>query len=303
MAGGPSIFVNVAAYRDPELAPTLRDLFARAADPGRVVVGICLQTIPGADFDCQIPPELARRCRVDQVDARESLGVCWARHRAQSLWQGEAYTLHIDSHMRFMSRWDRILLEMHAQCPSPRAAISTYPPPYDPPDHLDRAAVADMHAEDFDADGLVRVRARSRPPDPHHPPRRHPFVAAGFLFAAAEMIGQVPYDPYLYFHGEEITLAVRLFTHGWDVFAPNRCALFHDYGQGRHRHWQDHPDWVDLNWRSLSRVRHLLGIEESHDPAVLVELDRYGLGDVRNIVQFQDFAGIDFKMGKVSRNS
>ena len=37
------IFVNIASFRDPELSPTLRDLFAKATYPERIAVGICLQ--------------------------------------------------------------------------------------------------------------------------------------------------------------------------------------------------------------------------------------------------------------------
>jgi len=40
-----------------------------------------------------------------------------------------------------------------------------------------------------------------------------------------------PYDPGLYFHGEELSLAVRDFTHGYDLFHPTRDILWHSYSR------------------------------------------------------------------------
>ncbi len=39
------------------------------------------------------------------------------------------------------------------------------------------------------------------------------FVSAEMLFAPARLVKDMPYDPWLYFLGEEISLAVRLWTH------------------------------------------------------------------------------------------
>ena len=38
-----TIFVRIAAYRDAQLVPTLRDLLAAASDPDSLRFGICRQ--------------------------------------------------------------------------------------------------------------------------------------------------------------------------------------------------------------------------------------------------------------------
>jgi Glycosyltransferase (GlcNAc) len=38
-----AIFVSIAAYRDPELVPTVRDCLATAAHPDQLRFGICWQ--------------------------------------------------------------------------------------------------------------------------------------------------------------------------------------------------------------------------------------------------------------------
>jgi hypothetical protein len=41
-----TIFVNIAAYRDPECAATVRDLFEKAANPEDIAVAVVLQVEP-----------------------------------------------------------------------------------------------------------------------------------------------------------------------------------------------------------------------------------------------------------------
>lgn len=54
-------------------------------------------------------------------------------------------------------------------------------------------------------------------------------LAAGCLFAPGRLVQALPYDPHFYFHGEEQALAVRLFTHGWDIFHTPRLPGYHLY--------------------------------------------------------------------------
>ena len=58
-----------------------------------------------------------------------------------------------------------------------------------------------------------------------------PFVAAGFLFAPASFLHEVPFDPFLpyIFMGEEISMSARLWTAGYDIFSPTVNVLNHYY--------------------------------------------------------------------------
>ncbi|MBF0325784.1 MAG: methyltransferase domain-containing protein [Alphaproteobacteria bacterium] len=297
MAKRPRIFVSIASYRDTECQWTVRDLFLKARHPERVFVGICWQFVKGEDEDCFLFQTRPEQCRVIEVNANESLGACWARSKVQSLWAGEEYSLQIDSHMRFIQDWDEVLLDMLKLCPSKKPILSSYPPGYDPPDQLADPTVVEIIPNEYDAHGVLKLRSNAwaEPKDPP-PPKRNPFIAGGLLFGRSSLITDVPYDPYLYFHGEEITLAVRLFTAGYDVYAPSRTIAFHDYTnrRGRHRHWDDF-DWKHLNDLSFSRIRHLLGMEVSSDPEVIRELEKYGLGTARTLAEYQAFANLDFK--------
>ena len=72
-------------------------------------------------------------------------------------------------------------------------------------------------------------------------------ISAGFMFAESRLIEDVPYDPHLYFEGEETTLSLRLFTNGYDVFHIPKIPLFHcyvDYSNlaKRPMHWNEDED-------------------------------------------------------------
>lgn len=296
-APAPRIFVNIASYRDTECQWTVKDLFDKAADPDRVFVGICWQFVPGEDDDCFQVETRPDQVRVAEFLAKESRGVCWARHHSQKLWDGEEYTLQIDSHMRFVPEWDRVALDMLAECPSEKPILSTYPIPYVPPDALSDDAVVTIIPKWFDKNRVLAFRSLSiSPEDAPRDPQPAAFCAAGMLFGPSALIADVPYDPHIYFQGEEITLAVRLWTHGWDIFTPNKVIAYHDYTNraDRVRHWKDEVDWVWLNQISVARVRQLLGVETSADPDVLKDLGDFGLGEARTLTDYEDFSGIDF---------
>jgi hypothetical protein len=107
--------------------------------------------------------------------------------------------------------------------------------------------------------------------------------------------------PLLYFFGEEITLAVRLWTYGWDLFYPNEPILYHDWKRKRRRtHFDDHHNWGELDALSVRRVRHLLGIEQSTDAAVLDGIENYGLGQKRSLDEYQRYSGINFLKRRLS---
>ena len=297
LANRPRIFVGIASYRDRDCQWTVKDLFAKANHPERIFVGICWQVIAEEDQDCFLEITRPEQCRTLHHDARHSLGVCWARHHVQSLWQGEDYSLQIDAHMRFVQGWDDLLLQMLAICPSPRAVLSAYPAAFTPPDIIDSHLVSTIHAKAFDPQGILKLGSVGIPPEEAPPvPAPSPYCAAGFLFGPGQINIDVPYDPALYFDGEEISLAVRLWTHGWDIFAPNAVIAYHDYNNhpGRRRHWNDQANWTQLNALSLKRVRHLLGIEPCDDPEALRDLDRYGLGTKRSLSAWQEWSGVDF---------
>lgn len=295
----PTIFVSIASYRDPDCQNTVVDLFEKAAHPERIFVGICWQFVPGDDDDCfTIPAPRPQQVRTVEHHASASRGACWARSEVQQLYRNEDYYLQVDSHMRFVPGWDEKLIEMLAQCPSDKPVLSTYPLKFTPPDDFEPDGYVVIHPKGFnDHDVLGQRSTLDRIEAAPEVPAATFLIGAGLVFAAGSVVQEVPYDPYLYFEGEEISLAVRLWTHGWDIYIPNAVIAYHDYAvrPNRPRHWDDNADWVVWERRTTRRLRHLLGVSQQADAEALAEIDKYGLGKARTLAEYRAYSGLDFR--------
>ena len=239
-----------------------------------------------------------RRFRVITVDYRESQGACWARHSLQAFYGGETYTLQLDSHHRFAPGWDNALIDLFRGIESEKPLLTTYLPSYEPTSARREAAAWIIGFDRFSREGILLTRPNHLPGPADQPvPAR--FYSAHFAFTFGKFCEEVRHDPNLYFHGEEITLAVRAFTHGYDLFHPHRVLAWHEYTRGyRRRHWDDHvagngvaKAWHLRDLESQRRCRVLLGMEPGQ-----MDFGQYGLGNKRTLEDYQRYSGIHFAL-------
>lgn len=290
------IFVQIASYRDRECQWTVKDLFEKAARPDRVFVGICWQFVPEEDQDCFTVETRPDQVRKVEFHADQAQGVGWARSQAEALWDSEAYVLQIDSHMRFVPDWDAKMIRMLAACDSPAPILTVYPPRYTPPNDLEHAPPLRVQCADkFHGNGIASFKAEALP---EGVATDRPFptacLAAGFMFGPSAMIETVPYDPGVYFLGEEVSLAARLWTHGFDLFSPNETLLYHYYVRKEaRRHWNDTKTWHDNDRASLTRLRHLLEPASIDSFEERIDLGPYGLGSMRTLADYEQFSGLN----------
>eukprot|EP01126_Amoeba_proteus_P049565 TRINITY_DN5804_c0_g1_i3.p1 TRINITY_DN5804_c0_g1~~TRINITY_DN5804_c0_g1_i3.p1 ORF type:complete len:132 (+),score=24.36 TRINITY_DN5804_c0_g1_i3:766-1161(+) len=101
-------------------------------------------------------------------------------------------------------------------------------------------------------------------------------------------------------------MSVRLWTHGWDFFAPGVNVVYHLWERTHRPSFRENTDEDNLQEKSRSRVKYILGIldENEVDPDCLVEIEKYGLPlanpSSRTLRNYQDLAGIFFKQGTVT---
>jgi hypothetical protein len=297
------IFVLIPAYRDRDCPNTVRDLITKARWPEALAIGILWQLDPERDQDCLAGMPDHAGIRAITHPSRTARGCSWARHEAMQLWQGEEFALQIDAHTRVVQDWDARMLDQLARCGAARPLLTTRPLHFDLPDRTATPAHALTTAERFDSDGVLHFGGGIAPLAAAPPmPAPTAFAAGGFIFGPAQRILDVPFDPHVYFSGEEANLSVRLWTAGWDLFLPSETLLFHHYAQaaGRLTPWQDHPHWQALQVRSVLRQLHLLGIAPAADPVAIADLDRYGLGAARSLARYERFAGVDFTHQRIA---
>jgi glycosyltransferase involved in cell wall biosynthesis len=304
------IFISVAAYLDPMLFFTLSDALTKAAQPLLLTFGVVDQNVEDQRASIASLP-YARQVRYVHVHPEDTLGVSWARNTAFSLYDGEAFLLQVDSHTLFERGWDDQLRAQHAALRgrSAKPIVSTYPYRFDMVDGVPHytpgegktALVLRPHPEKLPTadDAVMRFQGRHLFTDQ---PVMGCHISAGFLFAAGSFVEEVPYDPYLYFHGEEQSLAVRAFTRGWDIFHPLQIPLYHLYKtEGTPyatHHWHGATDAkrafqsTYLTERAKQRLNRLLmgdGLPGA-----------YGLGTARSMDQYRELSGIDYRTQTVS---
>lgn len=235
------------------------------------------------------------------VDWQDSQGACWARHHVQRMYQGETYTLQLDSHHRFVKHWDALLIDMLAATGRPKPILTAYAPSFDPEDETQFVLVPwSLGFDRFIPEGAVffmpqdmRAWRERTTPEPGR------FLSAHFFFTLGQFCTEVPYDPHYYFHGEEISLSVRAFTHGYDLFYPHRVVVWHEYTRKyRTKHWDDHvpgkvatKPWTQMNDETHRRNRVLFGMEAGD-----IDFGPYGFGTVRTLADYEAFAGMSFRL-------
>ncbi len=294
------IFISIASYRDQQLEPTIRDCIMKARHPQRLRFGICWQH---GDDEQPLPFAHHPHVRILDVDWGESRGACWARAKIMKLWQGEDYFMQIDSHCRFATAWDERMIATMIRAGSEKPLLTTYASGFTP--SLDGTIETLggypqlMAIQTFTPDGLPQLKPVDIPDwQTRTTPMRARFLAAGFLFTLGRFVEEVPYDPELYFFGEEIAMTLRAFTHGYDLFHPSEVLVWHDYVRAyAKRHWDDHTeaqqparDWSKLDAPSREKIKRLLSGEA---------VESYGLGTVRSLADYETFAGLSFRERKV----
>lgn len=293
-----TIFVQIACYRDPQLIPTIEDMFANAKYPENLVVGICWQHSLEDSWDNLSKYNNSNQFKIIDVDYNDSQGVCWARNKVQSLYNGEKYTLQLDSHHRFAKNWDEILINMLIELQSKghdKPLITSYIPSFDPDD--DPASRINtpwkMNFDRFIPEGAVFFLPASFDTwDNKNEPLPARFYSAHFAFTLGEFSKEVQHDPEYYFHGEEISVAARAYTHGYDLFHPHKVLVWHEYTRkGRTKQWDDDKQWGHRNTASHLKNRKLFEMDgEKRD----IDFGKYGFGTVRTLRDYEKYSGLSF---------
>eukprot|EP01031_Cornospumella_fuschlensis_P023507 gene23507-28513_t len=128
-------------------------------------------------------------------------------------------------------------------------------------------------------------------------PQLQPFWAAGFSFSRGHFV----------VNGEEIAIGIRGFTFGYDFYAPRASVVFHEYADNSARRKKIHMFWENgghagEGQKSLRRATAVIGMAPDVDPKTWdhSEIDKYGLGKVRDLQLFYKLFLIDPTRRKAS---
>lgn len=215
-------------------------------------MGVVDQLEAGQDQSCDLPivpcttkPDQALCIYRDQIDVYEmestlAVGAPFARHIVNRMYRGEYYSLQIDSHTTFVKNWDVDIIEQLENTGNEMAVLTTY---------LDgaqgnvdeatgrllkqsRIVICNAEFEGSGRDRRLRHDIQQQPNSlgtMEGTPELAPYFASDFAFSRGHFLLTVPYDPSLAMvqkADEEISMAIRGFTHGYDFYTPERSVAF-----------------------------------------------------------------------------
>ena len=292
------IFVQIASYRDPQLIPTIKNMLENAKKPKNLIIGVARQFHPEDGFDDLSEYKKDKRFKILDIPYTESKGVCWARHQVQQLYGGEEYTLQIDSHMRFEKDWDEEMIKMIKQLqkkghkkPLLTGYVSSFDPENDPDGRVKEPWR--MSFDRFTPEGVVFFLPETIPSwQEMKEPVPARFYSAHYCFTLGEFSKEVQHDPEFYFHGEEISITVRAYTHGYDLFHPHKVLIWHEYTRkGRTKQWDDDKEWYLKNTACHIKNRQLLGVDGETFDGDYSEW----FGTERTIQDYEKYSGLRFE--------
>jgi len=304
-----SIFISIASYQDPLLVSTIFSAYENAKNKNDLIFGICDQSDNSINVN---EITFSDQIHYDHVDPLFSRGPCWARHRAQSFFNEEDFFLQVDSHTQFAPKWDSIFIKQLEKISAnqeideyfKKPIITSYPRSFKVLDFekgLFELNTGDKHTQviTYRKDSLFLKGSFSRQigiPTKHTEITHAILLAAGCIFTKGAFIKEIPYDPNYYFYGEELSLAMRAFTHGYSFFHIPDVPLFHLYTDTtdiqRKLHWDPEDDqkravkWTELDKKSLNRLDDLFA-DKVEEPLCL--------GKERSLEDYALISGIDLK--------
>lgn len=293
-----SIFISIASYRDSELPKTVNSLYENADNPSDLIFGIVNQDARNKHADLSY---LGNQARINNVHYKDAKGAGYARKLAMELYDEEDYFFQVDSHMRFAKGWDSKLINMlsltQKNAKNNKIILSQFPAPYESltngedyyikgdPDFWDEPSWTSV----VNTWNGVWAGNREKMLSKEYPHKSHT-ILAGFLFAPGYIVHEIPYDERISFMGEELCFALRAYTRGWEIYAPNEMLSWHFYKrEDRPKIWKDNivgRSWSDIEMKSQRVQRDvLLGVERG----------TYGIDDYHKYLEYQELIGINFE--------
>jgi hypothetical protein len=302
-----SIFVQIAAYRDFEVTPTILDAIKQSTGNHTINFGVHTVYVDEAEINVPDLPNVKHA----ESKAPENIGLGIGRALAHQFYDGEDYYLQCDSHSRFVNGWDEIainsILDYQIQGML-KPLITMYPANYWYPSL--NATYVDK--DNIENNNLTEISFYENPnqfkeikiptqtaislKDKNQLIKS---VSGGSIFTVD---GFLPFNTEIAFYGEEIWLAARAFTHGFDIVVPKKQYIYHLY--------YDHTKPAEINKRKLlwadfpNEFTELDKISKALIYKTFTEgtTGEFLLGTERTILEYGLYAGLDFVNGGLIEN-
>lgn len=302
-----SIFVQIATYRDFEISPTILDAIKQSSGNHQINFGVHICYLEDNEVDI-LPLD---NVKYATSKAPENIGLGIGRALAHQFYNGEDYYLQCDSHTRFVQNWDEIALNsaLNYQIDGiSKPLLTMYPANYWYP-----TVKSSFVEKDFIAEGSLSNISFHENPDQFRQTRiplqtampvgdgnkMVKSVSGGSIFTVGDFL---PFNTTIAFYGEEIWLAARAYTHGFELLVPEQQYMYHLY--------YNHNKPAEINKRKILWTDFPTEFEELDKPSkalIYKTLTEGTVGDLllgtkRTIAQYGLHAGLDFVNGEIVDN-
>jgi hypothetical protein len=297
-----SIFIQITSYHDYELEKTIRDAIAKSSGETDLVFGV--HSIFYEDNTWVEPIRNIPNVKLVESKAPENLGMGLGRAIAHDLYDGEDYYFQIDAHSRFDQNWDTFLINeinTHKNNGFKKPLISQYPKPFWYEGEIEKVNQHEEVVTQFYWKDKERFKHNRMPMQGTVlNPEGNIFsisVSGGSIFTEGEFLKP---NKLIFADGEEIFIAARAYTSGYDFFVPSNMFMYHLYygTEGKNARRVVYPDWpeqtAELNKISVDEIRFVLSGEG------IVGEGR--LGTERTLSEYGKFCGLDFVSGEILDN-
>ena len=300
-----TIFIQIASYRDPELQHTLQDLFKKAKKPENIFVGICHQYDMKGDEDnylFEVPFPRRDQIRIFEKDYRETggFGLCWSRHQSQKLYGGERWILQIDSHMRFVEEWDKILVEDIKKHKNEKVIFVTWPIPY----YLETETINFMGAVHSPSiaigDFFINKIFMALSSGETSKRSLGCIMISCFYFGDAEVIFNNITDPNLMVY-DEVSSSINFFRFGASIYNYEKNVVAHLYAGNKSKKNIELSSEVTYKVSDLAKETylHLTSIKKSNNVEVIKNIKIYHSAIGRTLRDYERFTGVNFRKIKL----
>lgn len=282
------IFVSIASYRDKDLGNTIKDAYEKAKFPKNLFFSIVSHESKEEAIDLSwLDPS---QYKYVQMHHSKATGVCSGRALANSLMTEEyRFFMQTDSHTRFIGYWDYWAMkdyntfskywgEDYIHSKYPLAFIFDWDNGGKKIDLQNYKHYMTIYPGWSEEENIYMMHQQPLR-DTKKGERVYGF-AGNFSFGSTKAMMQIPYDPDLYFLGEEISLGARAFCKGINIVSLPSNVAFTNYNRENIKnghHWDDH-DWQKLDIKSRLRLMDLFSLKD---------LGEYGITDAEKFEQFQ----------------
>lgn len=301
------ILVSMIAYRERYLAESVKSCYENASNPDNLVFSIVSeQSSEELHADLSFIP--AQQLFYEKLDLSVYRGVLWSRHRTTQATDDYDFILYTCGHNRFAPNWDVNALKSYdlASKLADKALVTYVGPDY--------TVEADESISFRSRENVTTNMYRSRMSPEYIPGHSFPeltvvpetpegliedrYLQFSWVFAPKQYVKEVPLDPDMNYHGEEIYVSVQSWCRGWRFFASPVVTYYHDtykeYPGELHSRMTTHRPWSDSNkdafWeqsdRSMIKLNLLLSGRLSGE---------HGEISLERVLEYCDFSGLDKK--------